>query len=150
MSVRPLPSRPSMPTRISRWSRRPNSAGDEWLLRRQLDCVLCRSWPTWRSSPSVPAVSRRCSGCDVWLIACTYVRPDPNGDGVVIPLICGAIALDAGATAVEARPLAAGIRRPAESHLGREGVFARLWFERIEWPSLERVIMRLDASGRSS
>lgn len=85
---------------------------------------------------------------DVWLIACLFVRPGRTGDGVVLPLIRGAIdlALDAGATAVEAWPLAVGIRRSGEAHVGREGVFARLGFERIERPSLERVIMRLDAS----
>jgi hypothetical protein len=89
---------------------------------------------------------------DVWLIACLFVRRGRTGDGVVVPLIRGAIALavDAGATAVEAWPLAMGIRRPGEAHVGREGVFARLGFERIERPSLERVIMRLDASDWSS
>jgi GNAT superfamily N-acetyltransferase len=89
---------------------------------------------------------------DVWLIACLFVRPDRTGDGVLLPLIRGAIQLarDAGATAVEAWPLAMGIRRPGEAHLGREGVFARLGVRRVAQPSPDRVIMRLDASGRSS
>jgi GNAT superfamily N-acetyltransferase len=88
---------------------------------------------------------------DVWLIACLFVRPDRAGDGVLVPLIRGAIRLarDAGATAVEAWPLALGVRRPGEAHLGREGVFARLGFRRVEQPSPDRVIMSLDVSDRS-
>jgi len=118
----------------------------------------CACGPRARFTTALTGRSRLLANCpreddgDVWLIACMYVHPDRNGGGVVMPLLRGAIALalDAGATAVEAWPLAAGIRRPAEAHLGREGVFARLGFERIERPSLERVIMRLDTSDRSS
>jgi GNAT superfamily N-acetyltransferase len=83
---------------------------------------------------------------DVWLIACIVVRPDRRGSGVVLALLRGAISLtrQAGASAVEAWPLAHGVRRPGEAHLGREGAFARLGFQCIERPNVERVIMRLE------
>jgi hypothetical protein len=114
----------------------------------------CACGPRARFTPALTGRSRllghrpREDDGDVWLIACLFVRPGRTGEGVLVPMIRGAIALalDAGATAVEAWPLAVGIRRPGEAHVGREGVFARLGFERIERPSLERVIMRLDAS----
>ena len=85
----------------------------------------------------------------VWLIACTVVRPDWRGAGVVIPLLRGAVSLagTAGASAVEAWPLARGVTRPEQAHVGRESVFARLGFECIERPSIERAIMRLELSG---
>jgi GNAT superfamily N-acetyltransferase len=83
---------------------------------------------------------------DVWLIACLFVPPVAEGSGVAVPLLRAAIALaaDAGAAAVEAWPLASGVRRPAEAHVGREGVFGRLGFRCVARPSPERVIMRLE------
>ena len=84
----------------------------------------------------------------VWLIACTVVRPDWRGAGVVTSLLQGAVSLarTAGASAVEAWPLARGFTRPGQAHVGRESVFARLGFKCIERPSVERVIMRLELS----
>ena len=84
----------------------------------------------------------------VWLIACTVVRPDWRGAGVVIPLLRGAVSLarTAGASAVEAWPLARGFTRPGQAHVGRESVFTRLGFECIGRPSVERAIMRLELS----
>jgi GNAT superfamily N-acetyltransferase len=81
-----------------------------------------------------------------WFIACVFVRPDHQGGGIVLRLVRAAVAAGrvAGTVAVEAWPLARGVRRPREEHVGREGVFVRLGFERIAQPSADRVIMRLD------
>lgn len=96
-------------------------------------------------------LSRRPAAEDdhVWLIACIIVPPDRRGSGVVVPLLRGAIslALASAAPAIEAWPLAHGVRRPAMTHVGRERVFARLGFVAIERPSAERVLMRLEAVG---
>ena len=83
---------------------------------------------------------------DVWLIACIIVRPDVAAAGVLRPLLRGAISLarNAGAAAVEAWPLAAGVRLPEYAHVGREAVFAHLGFTRVAQPRRQRVIMRLD------
>lgn len=84
----------------------------------------------------------------VWLIACLFVRPDRRAPGVVVPMLQAAVALarDRGASAVEAWPLATGVRNAAEAHVGREGVFARLGFRCIQRPSPGRAMMRLDLS----
>jgi hypothetical protein len=93
-------------------------------------------------------LSRRPRGEDdtVWLIPCLVVRPGRNAVGLAVPLLRGAVQLarDRGAVAVEAWPLASGVRRPADLHVGREGVFARLGFSRIETAPTDRVIMRLE------
>jgi GNAT superfamily N-acetyltransferase len=83
---------------------------------------------------------------DVWLIACLFVLPEAEGSGIAVPLLREAIALaeNAGASAIEAWPLASGVRRPAEAHVGRQGIFARLGFNCVSRPSPERVIMRLE------
>ena len=83
---------------------------------------------------------------DVWLVACIFVRPDHRGSGVPGHLVRGAVSLarDHGASAVEAWPLAGGVRRPGSLHVGREGAFARLGFRCIQRPTAERAIMRLD------
>jgi hypothetical protein len=86
----------------------------------------------------------------VWLIACLFVRPDQRSTGgVAFQLLRGAVALarERGAGAVEAWPLAIGVRGSGESHVGREGVFARLGFRCVQRPSAQRAIMRLDLSG---
>lgn len=82
----------------------------------------------------------------VWLIACTVIRPDHRRGGVVLSLLRGAVSLarERGASAVEAWPLAAGIRRAADDHVGREAVFAHLGFSCVQRPTPTRVIMRLD------
>lgn len=85
----------------------------------------------------------------VWLIACSYVRPDRGATGVAVAMLRAAVLLaqSAGAVAVEAWPLALGVRDAAQAHVGREGVFARLGFRRIEHPHPQRVIMRRELSG---
>jgi hypothetical protein len=97
-----------------------------------------------RSSP----LARRPPDDDdhVWLIACIIIRPEHRGSGVALPLLRGAmsVAREENATAIEAWPLARGVRRPEDAHVGREGVFTRLGFERVEQPSTERVIMRYE------
>ncbi|HET9650409.1 MAG TPA: hypothetical protein VFP34_19550 [Microlunatus sp.] len=86
---------------------------------------------------------------DVWLIACLVVRPDRTGTGLVMPLLRGAVATarEGGATAIEAWPLARGVRRPGTEHVGREALFARLGFRRVDQPAPDRVLMRLELSG---
>ena len=81
---------------------------------------------------------------DVWLIPCMIVRPGENAVGLAVPLLRGAVELarDAGATAIEAWPLARGVRRAADLHVGRQGMFARLGFSLVEQPTPDRVIMR--------
>ena len=90
----------------------------------------------------------RPSGDDglVWFIACVFVRPDRHGGGLILPLLRAAVEAGrvADAAAVEAWPLARGVRRPGEAHVGREGVFARLGFESVARPTPHRVLMRLD------
>lgn len=82
----------------------------------------------------------------VWLVACIVVRPDQRGSGVVPALIRAAVshARESGASAIEAWPLAVGVRRPGDLHVGREGVFARLGFRCVQRPNAERAIMRFD------
>lgn len=81
----------------------------------------------------------------VWFVACVFVRPDRRDGRVVLPLLRAAIAAGsvAGATAVESWPLVRGVHRPAEEHVGREEVFARMGFKRVAQPTAHRVIMRL-------
>ena len=87
----------------------------------------------------------------VWLIACIFVRPAHRGSGVVGPLVRGAVSLarENGASAIEAWPLAVGVRRSGDLHVGREGAFARFGFRCIQRPNAERAIMRLDLSEES-
>lgn len=82
----------------------------------------------------------------VWLIPCTVVRPGHRRGHLVVPLLRGAVAVAAerGAAAVEAWPLARGVRNPADDHLGREAVFANLGFTPVRRPTPTRVVMRLD------
>ncbi|HEU5483665.1 MAG TPA: hypothetical protein VFU98_02070, partial [Microlunatus sp.] len=61
-----------------------------------------------------------------------------------------ALARDRGAAAVEAWPLATGVRRPALAHVGRERLFAPLGYRRVAVPTPERVIMRLELSRRTA
>lgn len=88
----------------------------------------------------------------VWLIACLFVRPDHRAAGVVVPLLRAAVSLarEHGAIAVEAWPLAVGVRNDAEAHVGREGMFAHLGFRRIDRPHPERVIVRLELGAPAS
>ena len=82
----------------------------------------------------------------VWLVACLFIDSSHRATGIARPLLNAAVALarDEGATAIEAWPLAAGVQRRGEEHLGREGVFARFGFRCIQRPSAERALMRLE------
>ena len=86
----------------------------------------------------------------VWLVPCVYVDPRHRGEGLAIPLLRAAVALaqQEGASAIEAWPLAVGVRRPGYEHVGREAVFARLGFRCIQRPSADRAIMRLDLTDK--
>ncbi|GAA3631820.1 hypothetical protein [Microlunatus ginsengisoli] len=89
---------------------------------------------------------------DTWLIPCTIVPPVARSAGhhmsayAVLPMLRGAVELarDAGAAAIEAWPLAKGVRRPSDAHVGREGLFERVGFRRVQQPTHDRVIMRLE------
>jgi hypothetical protein len=82
----------------------------------------------------------------VWHVACFFVRPDQQGGLLVVSMLREAISLarDHGASAIEAWPLPPGYRSPAQAHFGREGMFTRLGFEKVEQPAPDCVIMRLD------
>lgn len=88
----------------------------------------------------------------VWLVACIFVAARYRGLGIAVPLLRAAVsaARQAGAPAIEAWPLAAGVRRQGYEHVGRERVFARLGFRCVQRPSAERAIMRLELTEESS
>ena len=88
----------------------------------------------------------------VWLVACIFIGSGHRRSGIAVPLLRAAVSLarDEGAPAVEAWPLAAGVRRPGDEHLGREGVFARLGFSCVQRPSADRAIMRLELTSTPS
>jgi GNAT superfamily N-acetyltransferase len=83
---------------------------------------------------------------DVWLAACIFVRPDYRGRGVPRPLLQGAVSIaqENGASAIEAWPLARGVQRPEDAHVGREELFADLGFRSIQKLGSDRTFMRLD------
>lgn len=87
---------------------------------------------------------------DVWLLPCVFVRRGHRGRGVSHALVGAAIELarDAGASALEARPLAESSQRGGDAFVGREQVFQELGFTCSGQLSPERVIMRLDLRGR--
>ena len=76
----------------------------------------------------------------VWLVACIIIASGHRRSGIAVPLLRAAVELarGEGASAIEAWPLAAGVRRPGDEHLGREAVFARLGFRCVQRPSAER------------
>ena len=93
------------------------------------------------------AAERELAGAAVvWHVACFFVRPDQQGGSVVVSMLREAISLarNRGASAIEGWPLPLGHRSPAQAHVGREGIFARLGFEKIEQPAPGCVIMHLD------
>ena len=112
----------------------------------------CACGPRSRYTAAIAGRSRPLAGRprhedeSVWLVACLFVDPDQRASPVAVPLLRAAVALagENGAVAIEAWPLAAGVRRPALAHVGRERVLARLGFRCVERPSAERVIMRRD------
>lgn len=95
-----------------------------------------------RSSPL--ATLPRAEDDGVWLVACLFVDSSHRGMPVVLPLLRAAVSRAAadGAPAIEAWPLARGVRDPGLAHVGREGVFAGLGFRCVAWPTPQRVIMR--------
>ena len=88
----------------------------------------------------------------VWLVACIFIAAASRGTGAVLPLLRAAVALarSEGASAVEGWPLATGVQRPGEEHLGREGLFARVGFQCIERPTADRALMRLELKDQGS
>jgi ribosomal protein S18 acetylase RimI-like enzyme len=87
---------------------------------------------------------------NVWLVPCLTVDPRHRGLGIVLPLLRAAVAIarQQGGSAVEAWPLATGVRRPGDEHLGGEAMFARVGFRCIERPTADRTLMRLDLTER--
>lgn len=88
----------------------------------------------------------RAEDSSVWLVACTVIGPDRRGQGILLPLLRGAVDLARreGTAAVEAWPVATGVRRRGMEHVGREAVFVRLGFRPVDRPAPDRTIVRLD------
>lgn len=95
------------------------------------------------------AVRPRDDDASVWLLACTFITPDRRGQGLLLPLLRGAVDLarQQGAHSVEAWPVATGMRRRGMEHVGREDVFVRLGFRPVDRPLPDRTILRLDLTG---
>lgn len=81
---------------------------------------------------------------DAWLLPCVFVRDGHRGLGVSHFLITEALRMSrsAGASAIEAWPLAGGRGTTADGFVGREEVFAELGFGPVSRPVPDRVIMR--------
>ena len=118
----------------------------------------CACGPRARYTAAIQGRSRLLAGrprdedSSVWLVACVFVAAASRGTGAAVALLRAAVALAGteGASAVEAWPLATGVRRPGEEHLGREGVFARLGFRCVERPTVDRALMRLELRDQGS
>ncbi|WP_420121771.1 hypothetical protein [Nakamurella sp.] len=116
----------------------------------------CACGPRSRFRPaergrSSPLAGRPCDeDTSVWLVACTVISPDRPGQGLLLPLLRGAVDLARrrGAAAVEAWPVSTGVRRRGMEHVGREAVFVRLGFRQVSRPASDRTIVRLDFPGR--
>lgn len=82
----------------------------------------------------------------VWLIACLFVDARHRGRGITHALIAAAVELARreGANAVEGWPDASSTPTSADLFLGRERVFQAQGFDRIDRPTSQRSIMRLD------
>jgi GNAT superfamily N-acetyltransferase len=82
----------------------------------------------------------------VWLLPCLFVRVGHRGQGVSHALVRAAVELARreGAIAIEGWPLAGSERRSADAFVGRESVFEDQGFARVDRPSPQRVIMRLE------
>jgi len=82
----------------------------------------------------------------VWLIACLFVATAHRNRGVTHTLIAAAVDLARhyGALAIEGWPLAASAPPSADAFLGREEVFQAAGFARIDHPTPQRALMRLD------
>jgi hypothetical protein len=113
---------PQDPTRIVAIKRR---RSDRLVRLRSRAC--CTTALTGRSQLVVDR--SRAEDNDVWLTACLLLPRKAAGSGTVVPLLGEAIALAAELVraAVEAWPLASGVRRPAEAHVGRRSVFRSAW-----------------------
>jgi GNAT superfamily N-acetyltransferase len=88
---------------------------------------------------------------DVWLLPCLFVRVGHRRQGITYDLVRAAVHLAraAGATAIEAWPLAGSERTGADAYLGRESLFENLGFSTIATPSPRRVVMRLNLTSAS-
>lgn len=110
-----------------------------------------RSRYTVATSPSNKIMRSRAPVEDevVWLLPCIFVQVGYRGQGVTHALVRAAVELARreGACAIEGWPLARAESRSADAFLGREQAFEALGFTVVEWPSPERVIMRLEFSG---
>ena len=112
----------------------------------------CACGPRSRYTAAIGGRSRLLAGRprdeddDVWLLPCLFVRPKNRGLRITVPLLRAAVALarQQGATAVEAWPLATGVRRPGDEHIGGEALFTRLGFRSVQRPDADRALMRLD------
>lgn len=88
---------------------------------------------------------RRVDDLPVWSISCFYIRKGYRKRGVAAALIQAAleVARSAGAPALEAYPLDAGLT-PSTSHTGYASTFARLGFKVVARHDPPRPIMRFE------
>ena len=85
-----------------------------------------------------------------WLLPCLFVREGHRGRGVSHFLIAEAVRVArlAGASDIEAWPIARSASPTVEGLVGREQVFSQLGFAAVRRPTSDRVVMRLESTRR--
>ena len=86
----------------------------------------------------------------VWAVTCFVIRAGFRKRGISRALARAAVdfARQRGARAIEGYPMVTKDVILEELHVGTEGVFADAGFEVVSRPTLRRVVMRVDLSGR--
>jgi GNAT superfamily N-acetyltransferase len=86
----------------------------------------------------------------VWAVTCLFTRAGFRKRGISRALARAAVdfARERGARAIEGYPMVTKDVILEELHVGTEGVFADAGFEVVSRPTLRRVVMRIDLSGR--
>lgn len=115
----------------------------------------CACGPRSRYTAAIDGRSRLLRGRfreedhSVWLIACLFVASTHRNHGITHTLVRAAVDLarHEGALAIEGWPLMASALRPADAFLGREEVFRAEGFDRVDQPTPQRGMMRLDLRG---
>ncbi len=101
------------------------------------------------NSPLIRPTRDESEDRDVHFIPCFFVRVGARRAGITRELLEAAVrtAREAGATAVEAFPLAGPGPHRTDRYLGTEGLFTACGFTEIARPSPRRVVMRRDLTG---
>ena len=86
----------------------------------------------------------------VWAVTCLFTRAGFRKRGISRALARAAVdfARERGARAIEGYPMVTKDVILEELHVGTEGVFADAGFDVVSRPTLRRVVMRVDLSGR--